>query len=357
MILILLCILLNNVVSSVIPSNIEISTERSSIKVGEPLIMKLTYKFDKPQISPRTNEVLNNISLDIRDAFFHVKGGDVDRLPRYPLFLPDLKLQGTQGLEYSGHFVVLYDLWKKKLMFDKPGTYTISVLASPQHISNELAIVVEASSSLQNKALSLLSDPNDYAFMVFGSHEYANRRAERISHLRQVVEQCEGTLLAKWAASRLGLEYFQEFHKKHPSFVKFKAKHQEGQIEEPLFDQVRKYLSVGVELRDEFPIRENVLSKLVNIEFMDGNYEKAFSLLDELRTKYPDGEYGRKASRWKEELVELQKRELAQAPQPRVGGWSRSLPFFLVIAAGIVLIGLILFLKKKASSRGKSRAT
>jgi hypothetical protein len=238
-------------------------------------------------------------------------------------------------------------------MFDKPGTYTISVLASPQHISNELAIVVEQSSSLQNKALSLLSDPNDYAFMVFGSHEYANRRAERISHLRQVVEQCEGTLLAKWAASRLGLEYFQEFHKKHPSFVKFKAKHQEGQIEEPLFDQVRKYLSVGVELRDEFPIRENVLSKLVNIEFMDGNYEKAFSLLDELRTKYPDGEYGRKASRWKEELIELQKRELAQAPQPRVSGWSRSLPFILVIAAGIVLTGLILVLKKKAGSRGK----
>jgi len=220
-----------------------------------------------------------------------------------------------------------------------------------------LDINVEPASNPEQLAINLLSDPNDYFFLEQGEDEYPEKRPESISHLQQVVDRCEGTVLAKWAASRLGLEYFQEFHKKHPSFVKFKAKHQEGQIEEPLFDQVRKYLSVGVELRDEFPIRENVLSKLVNIEFMDGNYEKAFSLLDELRTKYPDGEYGRKASGWKEELIELQKRELAQAPQPRVGGWSRSLPFFLVIAAGIVLIGLILLLMKKASSRGKSRAT
>jgi tetratricopeptide (TPR) repeat protein len=352
-VILLSCLLQSKATSNNLPASVEISSTRTAVNIGEPLIMKLTYKFDKPQISPRTNEVLNNINLDIRDAFFHVKGGDVDRLPRYLLFLPVLKLQGTQGLEYSGHFVILYDHWKKILMFDKPGTYTISVLTSPQHISNELAIVVEASSSLQNKAISLLSDPNDYAYMVFGSHEYANRRAERISHLRQVVEQCDGTLLAKWAAARLGLEYFEEFHKKHPSFKDFKEQWEQGGIKEPLFSRASEYLAKGAGLPDEFLIRERVLYQLSRTECIEGNYEKAFSLLDELCTKYPDGEYGKKAAGGKEELIELQRRELAQAPQPRVSCWSRSLPLFLVIAAGIVLIGLILVLKKKASSREK----
>jgi hypothetical protein len=60
-------------------------------------------------------------------------------------------------------------------------------------------------------------------------------------------------------------------------------------------------------LPDELPIREEVLKELSIAEFVKGNHEKAFLLLDELGNKYPKGEHGRKASKGKQELIELQK--------------------------------------------------
>lgn len=336
---------------------IEINTPERQINYGDPLFVSLNLRFTQPRVSRKTGKPLSFTKYS--GWVLRVQHADENQASLFPLRLPlRFTLKDANGLEYTTMVKVFCDLYEekgkliKKMIFDKPGAYTFSIMDAKKRSSNTLDILMEPS-DLGQKALSLLTDPKDIAFLIGGVY----KSPESVSHLEEVVNQCEGTLLAKWAASRLGLEYFQEFHKKHPSFEKFKAKHQQGQIEEPLFDQARKYLSAGAELPDEFSVRENVVAKLVNIEFMDGNYEKAFSLLDELRTKYPDGEYGRKAAGGKEELIELQKRELAQAPQPRVSGWSRLLPLFLVIAVGIVLIGLILVLKKKANSRGKSRAT
>jgi hypothetical protein len=113
------------------------------------------------------------------------------------------------------------------------------------------------------------------------------------------------------------------------------------------------YLAMGTGLPDEFAIRENVLFSLSRAEFIKGDYEKAASLLDELAAKYPHGEYGKRATRAKAELLELQKRKPVQAPRPWVSGWSRLLPLFFVIAAGIFLIAYLLVVKKRASSLGK----
>jgi len=350
-------LMLCSVGSADYPTEIEISTKQKHIKVGEPLIIKLTYRFEQPQFSPRVDKVFTAIGPN---AIVQIKKNDEEILsPGHHLGPDDLYLQDTEGLKYTGDFLFFYDFFKKKLVFDKPGIYTITVRRTRTKISNSLSITVEPAKDLHKRALSLLSDPNDYFFLEHGEHEYREKRPERISHLQQVVDRCEGTVLAKWAAARLGLEYFEEFHKKHPSFEKFKAKHQQGQIEEPLFDQARKYLAAGARLADEFPIREKILYQLTRTEAIRGNYEKAFSLLDELGAKYSKGEYGKRASSAKAELQKLKERELEESPKSLLGQAWRSaiLPVVAAAAVGIVVIGLILVLKKKTSSRGKSRAT
>ena len=332
---------------------IEINTPERQINYGDPLFVSLNLRFTQPRVSPKTGKPLPFTKYS--GWVLRVQHADENQAALFPLRLPlRFTLKDANGLEYTTMVKVFCDLYEekgklvKKMIFDKPGAYSLTILRGKKEVSNTLDIVVEPS-GLGEKALSLLADPKDFTFLLGGVY----KSPQTVSHLKEVVNQCEGTVLAKWAAARLGLEYFEEFHKKYPSFKDFKEQWEQGGIKEPLFSRASEYLAKGAGLPDEFPICEKVLYQLSRTEYIEGNYEKAFLLLDELRTKYPDGEYGRKASGWREELIELQRRELAQAPQPRVSGWSRLLPLFLVIAAGIFLIAYLLVVKKKASSRGK----
>jgi len=341
------------VISNGIPSRIEISSKNTAIQVGDPLIFKLMYRYEESMTQLATEKIKESL---LHRAYLKIEHQDgnllTDRFPIYPM---ELTLQDKQGLEYSGQLVFLNHPGENRLLFPVPGTYTVTVRGYTK-TSNPLHITVNPLSKLQKRALSLLSDPNDFHFLEYGSHEDPEQRIERVSHLKQVVDQCQGTLLAKWAAARLGLEYFDQFHKKHPSFEKFKSKHEQGQIQEPLFDQAHRYLVGGTTLPDEFQIREKVLYELSVTEYLKDNYEKAFSLLDELGAKYPKGKYGKKASSGKAELQELQERELGQSTQPPLGQASSYVALPVVVAAvvaSIVLIVLFCVFKKRTSTPGK----
>lgn len=341
------------VISNGIPSRIEISSKYTAIQVGDPLIFKLMYRYEEPMIQLATEKIKESLLHRAYLKIEHHKGKLLtDRFPIYPM---ELTLQDKQGLEYSGQLVFLHHPGENRLLFPVPGTYTVTVRGYTK-TSNTLNITVNPLSKLQKRALSLLSDPNDYRFLEYGSHEDPEKRIERVSHLKQVVNQCQGTLLAKWAAARLGLEYFDQFHKKHPSFEKFKSKHKQGQIQEPLLDQAHRYLVGGTTLPDEFQIREKVLYELSVTEYIKDNYEKAFSLLDELGAKYPKGKYGKKASSGKAELKELHELELGQSPNPPLGQASSHAALPVVVAAvavGIVLMSLFFIFEKKRITRGK----
>jgi len=338
--------------------SIEISTAQKRIDYGSPIVLTLGLVYQQPQMLRVTGEIRQVVSLDWLDL--QVQQSETEETRLFRLGKTVFHLQGTKGLEYTGKVVLWCHVHEergnliKRMIFDKPGTYTFSVMDSKKRSSNTLDILVEPS-VLGQKALSLLKDPNDIAFLLGGVY----KSPERISHLEEVVNQCEGTLLAKWCAARLGLEYFDQFHEKHPSFEKFKSKLEQGQIQEPLFDQAHKYLSAGYALPDELPIRDSVLGHLVETEYIDGNYKKAISLVDELRIKYPDGEYVRKASGWKKELIELQKlqdRDLGQSANPPLGQSRRNIALPVVVAAvavGLVLIGIFLIFKKKNTTPGK----
>jgi hypothetical protein len=291
------------------PSQIEASSKNTLLQVGDPLTLRLVYKYEKPLIKPATGEIVQSFP---HYAYLKIEDSE-GRFPmnRFPIHPMDLTLKDNLGLEYEGQFAFLYHPGEKRILFPVPGTYKVTVRGYTK-TSNPLNITVKPPSKLQKRALFLLSDPNDYFFLEYGAHEDPNKRSLRISRLRQVVEQCEGTIYAKWAAARLGLEYFEDFHKKHPSFIKFKAKLQKNQVEEPLFDKAHMYLSAGAELPDQFPTREKVLYQLVRTQVIKDNYQKAFSLLNELGAKYPKGEYGKRASKGRQELQRVKKRQESQ---------------------------------------------
>jgi len=289
------------------PQEIEIDCKDNQIKVGEPLVLKLTHKYEKPQISEDDHKICPLMSYE---SSIQITKDDEEVFEK-EIIRGDLYLQDTKGINYSSNIIVFYDLFKNKLVFDSPGKYTIIVRATNK-IMTKMDIQVQSASQSEKKAISFLSDPNDFSYLEHGSHRFKEKRPERMSHLKKVVGQSERTVLAKWCSARLGLEYIKKFQEKYPSFssfLKFREQFQKGLVKEPLFEQAHKYLTVGTTLPDEFPIREDVLKELGVLEFTKGNSKKAMSLLDELSTKYPKGKHGRKASQMKQELLKIQKRE------------------------------------------------
>ncbi len=287
------------------PKEIGLSSKQKQMKVGEPLILRLTYRFEKPQVSGETQEIYS--SMGPESSLRITANGEEILEPT--LVRPDLYPQDTKGMTYSGNFIIFYDSFKRRLIFETPGLYTITIRSTTTTKSNPLDIQVLPASQSQKELLSLLSDPNDYAFVSDGTAQYFKKQPERIAHIKKVIEKFENTVLAQMAAAQLGLEYFRQFHAEHPSFVKFKQEYHKGEVKEPLFEEAHKYLTIGAKLPDEFPIREDVLKELVIAEFAKGNPERAISLVDELGTKYSRGKHGKNAAKWKQELLDIQKGE------------------------------------------------
>ena len=110
-----LCILYYSAAKADYPKEIEISSKYKQINVGQPLILRLTYKFEQPQLSARSGEILTSMSPK---ANVQVKRDDEEIFkPGYYYLAPyDLYLQDRDGLTYSGDFILFYDSSKKGLI-------------------------------------------------------------------------------------------------------------------------------------------------------------------------------------------------------------------------------------------------
>ncbi|MCJ7669909.1 MAG: hypothetical protein MUO61_05275 [Dehalococcoidia bacterium] len=266
--------------------------------------------------------------------------------PYQRIFPSILRLMNAQGREYFCDFTLFYDHYSKKLLFDKPGTYTVSVIACETRCVPPLEVTVRPETDLTGEAPSLQLDPNAALFMELGLYENEKTRVEAMSKLMQMTKQYGGHPLAKWSAGRLGLEYYKNFLTKYPMFNQLSSEQRSVAIKDELFTQATTLLDKATSLPDEFPLREEVLYKLSSAEYMDGNHKRTASLLDELAAKYPYGEYGKRAASAKKELLGLAKQ---QKLTPSF--WTR--PSFLIIAAvgiGIVVISIIFLLKKKVTT-------
>ena len=345
-------LILCSVVNADNPKEIKIIAEQENIKVGEPLIIKVTYKFEQPQFSNRAENFFTSIGPH---ATVQIKKDDEEILTQgHHLGPGDLYLKDTEGLKYSGDFMFFYDFFNNKLIFDTPGVYTITVRRTRTTISNTLNITVEPATDVNKRALSLLSDPNDYFLLEFGETQDQNARREGLLHLKKVFEQSKDALLSKWAAARLGIEEIKELEAKYPSAEKFAVQYRQKKIDEPLVSEAHSHLTKALSLPDVFPSREEVLYRLISAEIMRGDYQKALSYTTEMGEKYPKGEYGQRASKIHAEISEFQSRDLEQSQNSPLGQSQHRIALPVVVAAvavGIVLIVLFFIFKKKNASR------
>lgn len=307
--LILLCIIQCSSTRADYPKEIEISIKQKQIKVGQPLILQLTYKFDEPQISTGKDEFLLSLSPH---ATAEIKRGDEVVLEKgFHFKQNDLYLQNEQGTMYSGNFVFFLDssIKRQRLIFEEPGTYTIIVKATAEVIAPPISIMVESASESDKKLLSMFSYPLDYAFLTNNSEAHFKKRPDRIEHIKKIIEGFKSHVLARLAAAHLGLNYMKKFQDEHASFIAYSEERQNALINGTLFKDAHNYLTIGVKLPDEFPIREDVLKELIVAEFIKGNRKSCAAFLDELGAKYPKGKHGRKAAKWKQELLDFQKQK------------------------------------------------
>jgi hypothetical protein len=311
----------------VMPASVEITSDKTTIQIGEPLLLKLIYKFKEPYKDTETGKPHSTIRhesfllLELKESDkswlssypdfkpFRPEGKEVEYYPLQQLEPSQLTVQDNQGLEYGDYFPILYHRYRRGAIFDKAGTYKIYVLGFGKLFSNAMDIEV-TSGPTQN----VFSDPNDYVFLMGergGMFKKNNAYRSKVkSRLKSLVDQSSQTLLAKWAAARLGLEYYEE-----EELEKVKTRREKKEVRKDIFVKTVKYLSIATKLPDDFPLRREVLYRLAEIEAEAeiesgrNNFTKALQYYDELIAKYPQSRYGESAASHKEEVLKFQKKK------------------------------------------------
>lgn len=364
-----------------IPISVEVSSPQKTIRIGEPLFVMLTCRFKEQQKDPDTVDVypsfshqcdiliefkdedkkwMNTLLAEHPDADLSLIPGNEKNIKWYPLHLKgkipeSLHIQDKDGLEYGAYFLVLYNPYKKGVIFDKPGKYKISGFSNEYTnkvvLSNTIEINV-ASESLPKDCV--LPDPN-YCDFLMGNRDILNNKPEYsskvFSFFGNIIKKCPDTMLAKMAAARLGIERVKELEKKYGSEESLE-KYRKTEIKDPLVELTNMYLNLAYQLPDEFPVRENVLYGLIQIDYINGNATNIFSFCDELAAKYPQGRYGKSALKNKGYIKEfIEKRPdlfIAEATQPQEKKpLGVALPIAGAAVAVILIAGLVLFSRKK----------
>jgi hypothetical protein len=303
----------------------KVSLLKTSINIGEPLVAELEYHFTEPQISNK-KEVLKQIDPE---AYLCIDKEDItiyqNRLP-YKFML---ELQDEAGLDYKGTFIIWYDVLGKKIFFDKPGEYIIKAGLSKEFLSNPVKIKVKSEIKKAQEALNVFKDLEDYLFLMFGLNQNPSKRDAILERLKQVQKQSEGTMLEKWSAARIGVECFHD--------LQYSTETKQSKI-----DEIQKYLNKGIELSDDFPVREETLYDLCNIESMKGNKNRADSLRDELLKKYPKGKF---AEKYKTILANMgNNKEIVS--QNTSAPSNNKKQIFIIIGLSLIAISMVIFIRK-----------
>jgi len=317
--------------------DVTIASSSTSFEAGSPLVLTLTYDYKQAITQGPSEETRTTI---LHSAYLTIEYEDTNppgtKLRIFPL---DLRLVSGTASRYSGTFIFLYHHEERRPLFGEPGVYTVKAHGHTR-TSNALTVVVRPPSSLQERALALLSsEPSAFYFLEQGEFDDSGRRKDVLSALAKVTQECRGTLLASWAAARLGLQEAKEFWDTHPNPKSAAIQALRSEQQEPLASEAYSHLSEGLKLPPEFPLREKVLYESSKMAFAHGDFEAASSLLDKLGDDYPDGIYGGKAKQAKTELEQL-----AQSLQGIEARSSSRLTVGIVVAACVLLVSLLALL-------------
>ena len=311
----LFCLLENKTLSMCRPEVAEITALNPEIRIGGPLIIKVRYRLAEPCVDVETGQIRGGIRA-VAWPLFEVKDRDRAWISGYPdaeLLKPDGQeaeyyglsqlypagagMEDANELWYSVHHVIGYNRWKGGPIFDQPGPYKVCIMTQEALWSNIIEVRVSAEIAQEE---CVLPDSNTYNFLVGVDERSQVCRAKMMSHLEALVEECPDSVLAKWAAARLGLECFDDADKQ-----KYKARREKRTVDVAIWENARRHLEKGWQLPDDFFIRYAVLGRLVEIEYAREDYSKALLYVDELLAKYPKGRHGKKAAKYRKEILRL----------------------------------------------------
>jgi hypothetical protein len=180
------------------------------------------------------------------------------------------------------------------------------------------------------------------------SQGYLSAHADWAQQLQNVAEKAGDTVLGKWAAASLGAEYFSAFQ----SQVLRRAEQGEPQhmqsrspAETTLLQNAKRYLDKTLDLDDQFPLREEAVYNLAQVEALAGNAERAAALREELATKYPYGRYGA--------LLAMEASQERIATVPSIGRF----PSWIIGLVGLaVILGVAVVFVMKSVLQHKGRS-
>jgi hypothetical protein len=300
------------------PYTTEISSPTKLIGVKEPIIIKITHRFKNPQFSSSKGKILPSVPneefilIEMKDKNWQPKFSRAKKIRSdagteyfmYPLF-SQLVLEDSKGLIYSNYFVFQYNLIKNDYIFPEPGKYKILVPPTQGIPSDINALEIEVQpSALPYSSSSILTNKYDYDFLaglLSQIFEDPNYRIGALERLESLVKQNQSTLLEKWAAARLGLEYYREYDDN-----RVKALQEKKECPTELLDKAEGFLIKSTSLPDDFPERQVVYLRLAEISMRKNEFTKATGYLDEIKSKYPNGAVGAMVERRKEEIIKLQ---------------------------------------------------
>ena len=101
----------------------------------------------------------------------------------------------------------------------------------------------------------------------------------------------------------------------------------------------------GIDLPDEFPIREEVVYTLASIESVKGNRERAESLKDELVRKYPHGKFAARPIMGKTTAVPMIKKSDANRNSDSTLPHN-TIKVFIIIGLSTIVIGSVVIMGK-----------
>ncbi len=309
-----------------------------TVRIGEPVIVHLTCRFEEPQVSPANPNVI--LSTQSFQSCVEVKKDD-KRIAYLPLLPSVLYRTDTEGLEYSRDAILFFNHDEKRLIFDTPGRYTVTFdkYASP------IEVTVNLDEGTASESILQLLHPHDFLLLEFGTSENKVTRAEGVSRLIQISDKSPKTQVGMWAGARLGLEFFEALAQKQTGVEANDLAEPFRLTREQLLAKAETYLTRGYTLNDKFPLREEVLYSLSSVESLTGHPEKAAALAQELATKYPFGRYrGMAAS------------IISRSPQGDAGQ-SRVARYLAVVVALLVLsvIAVVVTAKIRANRSMRER--
>ena len=281
--------------------------------IGEPLVLRILYRFDASHVDSRTGQISEAIAYS---AELMIETKDIDKkwvsenpevirtdnngieFYRVSLFPTTLCSLDSEGLEYGTYSLVFMHNVKQGIIFEKAGDYRLRLFVDYNCFSPVLNITVlpvDASGT----GRFIMSDPNDFHFLMGATIENRDRPHAR-TRVGNLIERSQSTLIAKWAAARLGLECFDDAEKRRSE-----ARREKRTVDIAIWGNASKYLEIGLQLPDDFSVRQEVLDRLIEIECERKDYSKALLYVDELRAKYPMGRHGKKATEYRREILRL----------------------------------------------------